>query len=88
MTFDLPDHLLAFVESEVAAGRYRSVSDFFGRLIDSMQRETELKAALQVGIDQADAGEFVEFTAQDIMREGRELLARRRQEGKKDGEAA
>jgi Arc/MetJ-type ribon-helix-helix transcriptional regulator len=52
------------------------------------RRLAQLRAELQVGIDQADRGEFVEFTAQDIMREGRELLARRKREGKKDGEAA
>ncbi len=51
-------------------------------------RLQELREMLRVGIEQADRGEFVEFTAEDIMREGRELLARRKREEKKDGEAA
>lgn len=51
-------------------------------------RLRELREMLREGIEQADRGEFVEFTAEDIMREGRELLARRKREGKKDGEAA
>jgi len=50
-------------------------------------RLQELREMLRVGIEQADR-EFVEFTAEDIMREGRELLARRKREEKKDGEAA
>src|SRR5258706_7256659 len=51
-------------------------------------RLQELREMLRVGIEQADRGEFVEFTAEDIMREGRELLARRKREAKKDGAAA
>jgi Arc/MetJ-type ribon-helix-helix transcriptional regulator len=51
-------------------------------------RLQELREMLREGIEQADRGEFVEFTVEDIMREGRELLARRKREGKKDGEAA
>ena len=54
-------------------------------------REPRLRALreeLRVGIEQADRGEFADFTVEDIMREGRELLARRKREGKKDGEAA
>jgi hypothetical protein len=34
----------------------------------------ELKREIEIGVEQADRGEFVEFTAQDIIREGREIL--------------
>ncbi|MDB5319238.1 MAG: hypothetical protein JWN40_869 [Phycisphaerales bacterium] len=54
----------------------------------SEPRLRELREMLHEGIEQADRGEFVEFTAEDIMREGREMLARRKGKGKKDGEAA
>lgn len=54
----------------------------------SEPRLRELREMLREGIEQADRGEFVEFTAEDIMREGREMLARRKGKGKKDGEAA
>lgn len=45
-----------------------------------------LRRELDVGIAQADRGEFVEFDAEDIMREGRARLARKK--GKTGGEAA
>ena len=38
-------------------------------------RLDELRAKLQVGIEQADRGEFVEFTAEDVKAEGRKRLA-------------
>ena len=39
------------------------------------QRVAALRAKVQVGIEQADRGEFVEFSAQDIVAEGRKKLA-------------
>lgn len=34
-----------------------------------------LRAAVKIGCDQLDRGEYADFTAEDIMREGRERLA-------------
>lgn len=46
----------------------------------------ELKREIKIGIDQADRGEFVEFTAEDVIREGRETPARKQNlEGQKAG---
>ena len=44
---------------------------------DQAQDSEELKREIQIGSEQADRGEFVEFTAEDIIREGREILGRR-----------
>ena len=38
----------------------------------------ELRRELDIGLAQAERGEFVEFTAEDIKREGRTELERRR----------
>ena len=35
----------------------------------------DLRAKVQVGIEQADQGDFVEFTAEDVKAEGRKWLA-------------
>ena len=61
-----------FSESEVVA---EALSDFKLREAIRLNKIAELKSKIQVGIDQADRGEFVEYTADDVMRAGRERLA-------------
>lgn len=42
-----------------------------------VRNQQELKAAVQIGLDQADRGETVEFNAQQIKAVGREALKNR-----------
>lgn len=72
-----------FLEEVVKSGRYlcesevvaEALSDFRVREAIRRAKLDELRAKIEVGIDQADRGDFVEFTAQDIKREGRQRLA-------------
>ena len=61
-----------FSESEVVAA---ALAEF--RLREAIRRAKldELRAKVQVGIEQADRGEFIAFTAEDVKREGRQRLA-------------
>lgn len=60
-----------FSESEVVA---EALSAFKVREAIRHERLAELRAKVQVGIDQAERGDFVEFTAEDIIKHGREGL--------------
>ena len=72
-----------FLEEVVKSGRYlcesevvaEALSDFRVREAIRRAKLDELRAKIEVGIDQADRGDFVEFTAEDIKREGRQRLA-------------
>jgi len=72
-----------FLEEVVRSGRYLSESEVVAealadfRLREAIRRAKldELRAKIEVGIEQADRGDFVEFTAEDIKREGRQRLA-------------
>jgi len=65
-----------FSESEVVA---EALSEFKVREAIRLNKIAELKSKIQVGIDQADRGEFADFTADDVMRAGRERLAAQQQ---------
>jgi len=71
-----------FLEEIVKSGRFFSESEVVAEALselkvrEAIRREkiAELRAKVQVGIDQADRGEFVEFTAEDVKAEGRKRL--------------
>ena len=79
MVLALPDDLKMFVQNEVASGRFRSTEDVIcealRRLREHERQLDELRAELQIGIDQLDRGEGIPFDADDIKRRGRERLA-------------
>ena len=68
-----------FIANAVKSGRYVTEREVVTEAIAEMKlreqaRQTwvaELRTKVAVGIAQADRGEFVEFTAADIMKEGR-----------------
>ena len=72
-----------FLQEAVKSGRYFSESEVVAEALsefkvrEAIRRDkvAELRAKVQVGIDQADKGEFVEFTAGDVKAEGRKRLA-------------
>lgn len=71
-----------FIENQVRAGRYSTPDDVINSALGHLAAQAdfspeeieELKSELAIGAEQADRGEFVGFTADQIVREGRELL--------------
>lgn len=61
-----------FSESEVVAEAF---AEFRVREAIRHAKLDELRARVQVGIKQADRGDFTAFTAEDVKREGRQRLA-------------
>ncbi len=72
-----------FLEEVVKSGRYGSESGVVAEALAEFRvRETirrtkldELRAKVGVGVEQANRGDFVEFTAEDVKVEGRKRLA-------------
>lgn len=83
VAISLKDEDRRFLEEVVKSGRFFSESEVVAEALsefkvrEAIRRDkiAELRAKVQVGIDQADRGEFVEFTAEDVMAEGRRRLA-------------
>ena len=74
MKISLPESLAAFVEQQVASGKYASIEQYLGALIEADQKQKareHLEALIQEGVD---SGPATEMTAQDwehIRQEGR-----------------
>lgn len=81
MAITIPEELKAFVSCSVASGRFRSedeaVQEGLKLLRDREIKLDALRAELQIGIDQLDAGLKVPFSVEDIERRGRETLKAR-----------
>ena len=83
VAISLNDENQHFVEEAVKSGRYSSESEVVAEALAEFRvREairgaklSELRAKVQEGIDQADRGDFVEFTADDVKTAGRRKLA-------------
>jgi antitoxin ParD1/3/4 len=78
-----------FVDEKVRAGQFASASDVVnGALLALQTQETlsaedleELRAEIAHGVSQADRGEFVEFTADSVIAEGKSILSSRQKAG-------
>lgn len=76
MNISLTTELAKFVEREVKSGSYGSASELVRESLRMLEREKEvqeekhalLKAAVQAGIDQADANEFSPRSIDEIIR--------------------
>jgi antitoxin ParD1/3/4 len=69
MTISLPDPLKQFVDSQVAAGSYRSASEYLGELIRADERlkaSDALEAALLEGLHSPEA--LMDFEDWDAIR--------------------
>jgi antitoxin ParD1/3/4 len=84
IAIQLPDELSGFIDQSVKAGAFDGAADFMVNLLYNVKAQSEaelseeqqaklanLRAEVAIGIDQADRGEFVEFTADEIIAEGR-----------------
>ena len=65
-SIDLPEDLRAFAEERVRAGEYASVADVVRAALEQKKLAT-LRAALDVGLTQAEAGKVKEGTPKEIM---------------------
>ena len=89
MTVTLSRDLEEFIAEKVRSGQFDSANDAVNRLLELIREQerstTEdveaLRAELDPAIAQADRGEFVEFTAEDVIAERRAALAARRKQG-------
>jgi len=79
MNVTLTPEVWKFVEQKISSGRYRSPEDVVNGLFTLVRHQKELwpenleelRAEIDLGIDDADHGRFAEFTAEDIIAEGR-----------------
>lgn len=79
----LNDEDQKFIQEAVRSGRYFSESEVIADALSEMKvREAirrskidDLRTKVQVGTEQADRGDFVEFTAEDVKAAGRKRLA-------------
>jgi antitoxin ParD1/3/4 len=79
----LKDEDRNFIEEAVKSGRFGSESEVIAealaefRVREAIRRAKvdELRSKVRVGIEQADRGDFIEFTAEDVKAEGRRRLA-------------
>ena len=81
MDVALAPELERFVQEQVRSGAYPTANAVISRALALLREQTEdledLRREAMVGVEQADRGEFVEFTAKDIQTEGRRVLAAR-----------
>lgn len=86
MRISLRPDLEKFVEEKVRQGQYENVDAVLNNAVEMLKAQDEmspedleaLRREIDIGLEQADRGEFVEFTAEDIIREGEAELRRRR----------
>jgi len=84
----LPDDLKTFVDQSVKSGAFQDAGDFMVNLLYNIKAQSEselsdeqqaklanLRAEIAIGITQADAGDYVEFSADDIIAAGRNRRA-------------
>jgi antitoxin ParD1/3/4 len=80
----IPDDLKPFIDQSVKSGLFSDVEDFVVNVLYSARAQSEaelpedqkarlaaLRAEIAIGIEQADRGDFVEFTAEDVIAAGR-----------------
>ena len=83
VAISLKDEDQHFLEEVVKSGRYGSerevvaeaLAEFRVRDVIRRAKLDELRTKVRVGIEQADRGEFVAFTAEDVKIKGRKRLA-------------
>ena len=89
MNLSLPPHLQQFVDAKVKSGQYRSSEEVIEDALDQLRAQTELtpsdvselRALLDSAIAQADRREFVDFSAESVIRAGRATLEQKQKAG-------
>lgn len=88
VAFEVSEDTGHFINQAAQTGGFKDASDFVLNLIENVkaQSETELseeeqvklsvlRSEIDIGIKQAERGEFVEFTAEEILERGRRKRA-------------
>ncbi len=84
MTIVLSEEAARLVDERVRSGRFPSAAAAVDAAVARLQSDggatsdDELRALVDVGLAEADRGEFVEFTAEQVIAERRAALAARR----------
>jgi antitoxin ParD1/3/4 len=89
MDVTLNPELKKFIDDQVQQGNYESAADAINAAVARLQDDRDfeslpldkLRAELDVGLAEADRGEFVDFTAEDIIAEGRAAWAAKHGKG-------
>ena len=86
MNVSLTPDVQEYVEQKVRTGQYASAEEAVNTLLALVREQEELspedidelRAEVDIGIAEADRGEFVQFTAEEIIAERRSALAARK----------
>ncbi|MGV9840467.1 type II toxin-antitoxin system ParD family antitoxin [Nocardia niigatensis] len=77
-SFSLDEHYSAFIDSEVASGRYRSASDVVRSALRLLEdRETQLRALRQALVDGENSGPSTPFDFDAFLARKRDEQPRR-----------
>jgi antitoxin ParD1/3/4 len=79
MNITLKPDLEKFIDDQVRSGRYDSTVDVINAAVAQLQVERDLaipplvvlRSEIDAGLAEADRGEFLEFTAEDVIAERR-----------------
>ncbi|HUG63456.1 MAG TPA: type II toxin-antitoxin system ParD family antitoxin [Methylomirabilota bacterium] len=85
MSVDLAPHVEALIREKIEAGPYRTADEVIHEALQALEereRLQRLRAMLQVGLDQLDRGEGVEFTP-EWSAQRRRLAVQRAEAGEK-----
>jgi antitoxin ParD1/3/4 len=88
MSINLRPDIEQFLREKVEMGQFESIEEAANELLGWVSEDekltdediAELRREVQLGIDQADRGEFVEFTAEQIIAE-KKAAARKQKAG-------
>jgi antitoxin ParD1/3/4 len=86
----LKPQLAKFIDEQVQQGRFDSAEDAINAAVARLQTERDLagvqldrlREELDVGIAEADRGEFVEFSAEDVIAERHAARATKEKRGR------
>lgn len=72
-SFSLGEHWEAFIRGEIASGRYASASEVMREGLRALEERNvkleALRAHLAEGLAQAERGEFVDYSLEDLISE-------------------
>jgi antitoxin ParD1/3/4 len=85
----LKPSLAKFVQNEVKAGRFASAADAVNAAVARLQTEKQLpsrqlsrlRKSIDIELAEADRGELVEFTAEDVIQERRRARSKTQKKG-------
>ena len=84
MNVTLPEKLEAWIEAQVRAGHYQDVNEIvqigLERLIERNEKLEALQAAIQLGIDDSEAGRVYRFDTAEELREAVHKRIREREQ--------